>query len=101
MPLVTAHLNGHLGTDVEDFGKVVFGADTFEQAVKDRKAEMEGMQTNGSHGSTGVCTSMMRSFVVLKGLGEDANAEELKKIAVQHFTRDVADAELARVQAGW
>ncbi|KAK5126748.1 hypothetical protein LTR85_009682 [Meristemomyces frigidus] len=101
VPLVTAHLVGHLGTKLEDYGKTVFGDATFDQAVTDRKAEMQGMATNGSHGSAGVCTSMMRTVVVLKGLGESDNAEELKQIAVEVFLRDTVEAELARVVAGW
>lgn len=101
LPLVDATINGHLGTKVEDFGKGVFGATTFDQAVADRKAEMEGMPANGHWGELGVCTGLMRSYVVLKGLGETDNAEELKAIAVQHFLRDTVEAELAKVEAGW
>ncbi|KAK5135111.1 hypothetical protein LTR08_005636 [Meristemomyces frigidus] len=101
VPLVSAHINGHFGTKLEDFGRAVFGAQAFDEAVEVRKAEMKGMPVNGSYGSTGICTSIMRSYIVLRGLGETENAEELRAIAEEAFLRDTTAAELARVEAGW
>ncbi|KAK5135110.1 hypothetical protein LTR08_005635 [Meristemomyces frigidus] len=82
LPLVDAVINGHLGTAVSDFAKTVFGTTAFDEALAARKDEMKGMEVNGFHGGQYVCTSLMRSYVVLKGLGEEENAEELLVIAV-------------------
>ena len=101
LPLVDAVINGHLGTAVSNFATAVFGATAFDEALAARKEEMMGMQTNGFHGGQYVCTSLMRSYVVLRGLAEEVNAEELLAIAVQHFTREVVGPALARVEAGW
>ncbi|KAK4547160.1 hypothetical protein LTR36_001381 [Oleoguttula mirabilis] len=100
-PLTTAIANMH-GTSVLDFAKTVFGDETAEKAVQERKEEMKGMQINGNFGESGCCTAIMRCYVVLKSeLGETANAEELKGIPVAYWERGFVEGELAKVEAGW
>ena len=75
LPLIDAVINGHLGTAVSDFATAVCGETEFDDALAGRKENMKGMKTNGSYGGQYVCMSLMRSYVALRGLGEEQNAE--------------------------
>ncbi|KAI6820096.1 hypothetical protein KC340_g14298 [Hortaea werneckii] len=100
-PLTDAIINMH-GRAVSDFTKAVFGDQRTETALAERREEIKGMPTNGSFGEAGSCTSLMRSYVVLKGeLGEDGNAAELRGIAERHFGREMVAQELLKVESGW
>ncbi|KAI7567463.1 hypothetical protein KC343_g10641 [Hortaea werneckii] len=100
-PLTDAIINMH-GRAVSDFTKAVFGEERVESALAERREEIKGMPTNGSFGEAGSCTSLMRSYVVLKGeLGEEGNAAELREIAERHFGREMVAHELQRVESGW
>lgn len=102
-PLINAHLNGHLGTKLIDFAKMLFGDQTAEAALdqekEDRKPYQAGM-ANGGHGQTGVCTSIVRAHLHLRANGEEANATELREIADGHFGAQTVDDEMAKVLMG-
>ncbi|KAK0922639.1 hypothetical protein LTR91_004345 [Friedmanniomyces endolithicus] len=99
-PLIDAHLNGHLGNDVLDFAKILFGTAATEQAMTEGKEERrEALPANGALVMM-VCRSLMRAYVSLRKQGEEANAEKLRAIADKHYSRETVDAEMVEVIMG-
>lgn len=100
LPLVDADLNGDFDEELAEFGKTVFGEEAWTKAREDRKAERAGMAMNGGIEAVHVCTSLMRTYVILKGFGEMENAEGLKVLATGKYGEDVVKDAIVKVENG-
>jgi len=100
-PLLSAHLNGHLGDTVYDFASTLFGSSATDEALKQEKEDTQAYgHKNGGFGQTVVCTSLIRAWQFLRGMNEMVNAEELRQIAVKHFGEEMVADVATEVLAG-
>ena len=96
--LMTAAANMS-GTAIMEFARVVFGTEVAESALAARKEDMKGGMTNGGHGESYSCRSLMRAYVFLKRSPEEhANAEDLMAVVRGYFPGDVVARELVVVE---
>ncbi|KAK3674984.1 hypothetical protein LTR78_005328 [Recurvomyces mirabilis] len=101
IPLLSAHLNGHLGNTVYDFASTVFGTDATEEVLKQEKEDTVAYgYENGGFGQTVVCTSLMRAWHYHGVLSEEKNSEELREIVVKHFGEEMVADIAANVVSG-
>lgn len=100
LPLVDADLNGDFDNEVAEFGKTVFGHEAWAKAREARKVERQGIPMNGGVEGTYVCVSLMRTFTILKGMGEAENAEELKRLAVEKWNVEMVQEALRKIDDG-
>jgi len=99
-PLVDTHLNGHLGTDLEDFAVALFGATATEARIAEGKEERKtGFPANDA-ATTEVCRSLIRAHNELQKRGEVENAKELRGIGDEHFGKDMVDFEIGNILMG-
>lgn len=99
--LITAAFTLHSGKDVLDFARELFETNTVEQAIEERRVDEKEVGTNGSYGEGYACTSLARAHALLAEQGEGENAEELKKVALGRFTKDVWEENMRAIQHGW
>ncbi|KAK3068397.1 hypothetical protein LTR53_014064 [Teratosphaeriaceae sp. CCFEE 6253] len=102
IPLIDAHLNGSLGTEVLDFATALFGKAATDASVKEGKEERkEAFPANGA-AVMAVCRSMVRAYVELRKDDEqEGSARELRAIADKFYGKEVVDDEVGNVMMGW
>ena len=101
-PILDAAAHLTIKDKLLDFARVVFGAETTDKMFEERKAQDAGQYANGGVPDLGKCTALARGYISLRDqLGETANAEELKAIAVGYYLAEIWDQEVAKVQAGY
>lgn len=88
------------GRAVLDFAKVLFGNVPVANAVEERKEDEKSVGMNGNFGESGARTALARAFFLLIEQGEDANAEDLKKIAMTRFVKADFEEQVEKIREG-
>lgn len=99
--LITASFTLHAGKAVLDLARALFETVSVEEAISERRVDEKEMGMNGGWGEGQACKSLARAVVLLEQQGEEANAEQVKKVALGHFTGDMWEENVKAVRAGW
>lgn len=100
--LVCASFGLHSGGKaVLDLAKIFFGNVPVANAVEERKEDEKSVGMNGDYGESGARTALARAYFLLIEHGEDANAEDLKKIAISRFVKADFEEQVEKIREGW
>lgn len=88
------------GRAVLECAKVLFGNVPVANAVEEREEDEKNVGMNGHWGESGAFTALARAYFLLIEHGEDANAEEVKKIAMSRFIKAGFEAQVAKIREG-
>lgn len=99
--LITAAFPLHSGKPVLDFTRALFEAAMVDDAVEERRVDEKEVGMNGGFGEAQACKALARAYALLIKQGEQANAEELRGIALGRFTGDTWEENVRAVESGW
>ncbi|KAK4508795.1 hypothetical protein PRZ48_002534 [Zasmidium cellare] len=99
--LIAAAFTLHSGKPVLNFARAVFEPVSVEDAVKERQEDEKEVGMNGDFGQGQACKALARAHALLVEHSEEANAKELKEVALGRFTRDMWEDSVRFISEGW